>query len=127
VKREAEEVSLGSFLARCPVLGSVADDGLVARKQRLAPRPGALANWGSFPLDHRPWLEAVDEFASKSLTSRQRTNKRALATPTNKRMLLSQEKGRTPCNSIKSATFWPYARSATSHALPSVSASPRQQ
>jgi hypothetical protein len=105
----------------------VADDGLVARKQRLAPRPGALSNWGSFPLDHRPWLEAVDEFASKSLTSRQRTNKRALATPTNKRMLLSQEKGRTLCNSIKSATFWPYARSATSHALPSVAASPSQQ
>jgi hypothetical protein len=80
------------------VLGSVADDGLVARKQRLAPRPGdagdaALSNWDSFPLDHRPWLEAVDEFASKSLTSRQRTNKRAVATPTNKRMLLSQEKG----------------------------------
>jgi hypothetical protein len=50
-------------------------------------------------------LKLIDEFASKSLTSRQRTNKRALATPTNKRMMLSQEKGRTPCNSIKSATF----------------------
>ena len=41
------------FGIRCPVLGNLADDDLVARKQRLAPRPGdagdaALSTWGSF-------------------------------------------------------------------------------
>ena len=66
---------LGLLWIRCPVPGSVADDGLVARKRRLAPWPGdagdaALSTWGSFSLDHRPWLQAVDEFASNSLTSR---------------------------------------------------------
>src|SRR3954466_8582562 len=48
---------------------------------------------GSFSWDHRPWLQAVDEFASKSLTSHQRTNRRWQHQLDS--MSVSQE-GRTP-------------------------------
>jgi hypothetical protein len=54
---------------------------------------------GLFSLDHRSWLQAVDEFASKSLTNHQRTNRRRQHQLNS--MSTSQDKGARPISAIQ--------------------------
>jgi hypothetical protein len=54
---------------------------------------------GSFSLDHRPRLQALDEFASKSLTSHQRANRRRQLQLNS--MSMSQDKGARPIAAIQ--------------------------